>query len=165
MTSLFASFTGSIIATTAAGAIVGKTLGEKVDKKIGAAIGMGAGVIGGAVCGVAAKGIGNLIHEDDAIITARLFNGVLLNQFMDNMLTPEEQDRVIKLLDDDEKQLRQLQQNLRNSKMQEADIVEYLKPKIESVIKERSSIDIADEQKMGENLKSIILEGELAYGL
>lgn len=165
MTSLFASFTGSIVATTAAGAIVGKTLGEKVDKKIGAAIGMGAGVIGGAICGAAAKGIGNLIHEDDAIITARLFNGVLLNQFMDNILTPEEQDRVIKLLDDDEKQLRQLQQDLRKSKMQEADIIKYLKPKIESVIKERSSIGIAAEQEMGENVTSIILEGELVYGV
>ena len=126
---------------------------------------MGACVIGGAICGAAAKGIGNLIHEDDAIITARLFNGVLLNQFMDNILTPEEQDRVIKLLDDDEKQLRQLQQDLRKSKMQEADIIKYLKPKIESVIKERSSIGIAAEQEMGENVTSIILEGELVYGV
>ena len=94
-----------------------------------------------------------------------LFNGVLLNQFMDNILTPEEQDRVIKLLDDDEKQLRQLQQDLRKSKMQEADIIKYLKPKIESVIKERSSIGIAAEQEMGENVTSIILEGELVYGV
>ena len=165
MTSLFLSFTGSIAATTATGAVIGKTLGEKVDKKVGAAIGMGAGVIGGAVCGTAAKGICNLFHEDDAVITARLFNGVLLNQFMDNMLTSEEQDSVIKALDEDEKQLRQLQQDLRKSKMQEADIIKYLKPKIKSATKRRSDIGVAAKKEMEENIKSIVLKGELAYGL
>lgn len=153
------------MATTTTGAIIGKTIGEKVDKKVGAAIGMGAGVIGGAVSGTAAKGIGNLIHEDDAVIVARLFNGVLLNQFMDNMLTSEEQDAVIKALDDDEKQLRQLQQNLRKSETQESDIIKYLGPKIEIAIKGRSRIGNAAEQEMEQNIKSIILKGELAYGL
>lgn len=165
MTSLFASFTGSIVTTTAAGALIGKTLGEKVDKKVGAAIGMGAGLIGGAVCGTAAKGIGNLIHEDDAVITARLFNGILLNQFMDNMLTSEEQDAVIKALDDDEKQLRKLQQDLRKSDSQEADIIKYLEPKIKAAIDGRSSIGVDAENEMKESMKSIVLKGELAYGL
>lgn len=165
MTSLFASFTGSIVATTTAGALIGKTSGEKVDKKVGAAIGMGAGVIGGAICGTAAKGIGNLIHEDDAVITARLFNSVLLNQFMNNMLTSEEQDSVIKVLDDDEKRLHQLQQDLRKSETQEADIIKYLDPIIKAAIKERSTIGFAAEQEMEENIKSVVLKGELAYGL
>lgn len=165
MTSLFASFTGSIVTTTAAGALIGKTLGEKVDKKVGAVIGMGAGLIGGAVCGTAAKGIGNLIHEDDAVITARLFNGILLNQFMDNMLTSEEQDAVIKALDDDEKQLRKLQQDLRKSDSQEADVIKYLEPKIKAAIDGRSSIGVDAENEMKESMKSIVLKGELAYGL
>ena len=84
---------------------------------------------------------------------------------MDNMLTPEEQDSVIKALDDDEKQLRQLQQDLRKSETQEADIIKYLAPKIKAAIKGRSSIDLAAEQEMEENIKSIVLKGELAYGL
>lgn len=165
MTSLIASFTGSIVTTTAAGALIGKTLGEKIDKKVGAAIGMGAGLIGGAVCGTAAKGIGNLIYEDDAVITARLFNGILLNQFMDNMLTSEEQDAVIKALDGDEKQLRKLQQDLRKSDSQEADIIKYLEPKIKAAIDGRSSIGADAENEMKESMKSIVLKGELAYGL
>lgn len=165
MTSLFASFTGSIVTTTAAGALIGKTLGEKVDKKVGAAIGMGAGLIGGAVCGTAAKGIGNLIHEDDAVITARLFNGILLNQFMDNMLTSEEQDAVIKALDDDKKQLRKLQQDLRKSDSQEADVIKYLEPKIKAAIDGRSSIGVDAENEMKESMESIVLKGELAYDL
>ena len=81
------------------------------------------------------------------------------------MLTPEEQDSVIKALDDDEKQLRQLQQDLRKSETQEADIIKYLAPKIKAAIKGRSSIDLAAEQEMEENIKSIVLKGELAYGL
>ena len=126
---------------------------------------MGAGVIGGGICGTATKGIGNLIHEDDAVITARLFNSVLLNQFMNNMLTSEEQDSVIKVLDDDEKRLRQLQQDLRKSETQEADIIKYLDPIIKAAIKERSTIGLAAEQEMEENIKSVVLKGELAYGL
>lgn len=47
---------------------------------------------------------------------------------MNNMLTSEEQDSVIKVLDDDEKRLRQLQQDLRKSETQEADIIKYLDP-------------------------------------
>lgn len=165
MTSLLASFTGSIVGTTATGVVIGKKIGEKIDKKVGAAIGMGAGIIGGAICGATTKGIGNCIHEDDAIIVARLFNGVLLNQFMDYMLTSDEQDAVIKLLDDDEKQLRQLQQNLRKSKTQEADIIKYFELKIKAAIKGRSRIGTTAEQEMEENIKSIALKGELAYDL
>ena len=99
------------------------------------------------------------------MITARLFNSVLLNQFMNNMLTSEEQDSVIKVLDDDEKRLRQLQQDLRKSETQEADIIKYLDPIIKAAIKERSTIGLAAEQEMEENIKSVVLKGELAYGL
>ena len=165
MTSLLASFSGSIVASTAAGAVIGKTLGEKIDKKVGAAIGMGAGVVGGALCGTAVKGVGNLLHEDDAIITARLFNAVLFNQFMDNMLTSEEQDAIIKALDDDEKELRQLQQNIRKSNTQEKNIIKYLEPKIGVVIKKRDRIGVDEEAQMDESISSIIVKGELAYGL
>lgn len=165
MTSLFASFTGCITTTAGAGVVIGKTIGEKANKKVGAAIGMGAGVIGGAIYGTAAKSVGNFIHEDDAIVIARLFKGVQCIQFVDNMLTPEEQDAVDKLLNDDEKQLRQLQQNLRKSKTQEADIIKYLEPKIEAAIKGRSRIGSTAEQEMEQNIKSIVLKGELAYGL
>ena len=67
-----------------------------------------------------------------------MFNSVLLNQFMNNMLTSEEQDSVIKVLDDDEKRLRQLQQDLRKSETQEADIIKYLhmtKSEVNKIIK------------------------------
>ena len=101
MTSLSASFLCSIAGSTTAGAVLGKTIGEKVDKKVGSAVGLGVGLVCGALGGAGAKAIGNLLHEDDAIITARLFNAVLLNQFIDYMLTPEEQDQILSVLNDD----------------------------------------------------------------
>ena len=165
MTSLIASFGGSIAATAIAGSLIGKTVGEKVNKKAGAAIGMSAGMMGGAIFGTAAKGIGNLFIEDDAVIISRLFNSVLLNQFMDNMLTAEEQDKMIKMLDEDEKSLRKLQQDLRESKSQELDIKRYLEPKVESIIRERNSIGNYAEEEMNDNIGEIILKGELSYGL
>ena len=165
MTSLSASFLCSIAGTTAAGAVIGKTIGEKVDKKVGSAIGLGVGVVCGALGGAGAKALGNLLHEDDAIITARLFNAVLLNQFIDYMLTPEEQDQIISVLNDDEKKLRELQQSLLKSNHQEKDVVEYLGPSIRKVIRKRHVIGVKEEAEMGSSISNIVLEGELAYGV
>lgn len=165
MTSLAASFLCSIAATTSAGAVIRKTVGEKISKKVGSAIGLCAGLIGGALGGIAVKTIGNLLHEDDAIITARLFNAILLNQFIDHVLTADEQDQVIALLDNDEKMLRALQQDLLKSEHQEQDVIDYLKPKIQSIIKKRKIIGIDDEIEMGNSISTIVLEGELAYGV
>lgn len=165
ISSLAASFLCSIAATTSAGAVIGKTVDEKISKKVGSAIGLCAGLIGGALGGIAVKTIGNLLHEDDAIITARLFNAILLNQFIDHVLTADEQDQVIALLDNDEKMLRALQQDLLKSEHQEQDVIDYLKPKIQSIIKKRKIIGIDDEIEMGNSISTIVLEGELAYGV
>ena len=165
MTSLVTSFACSIFATTSAGAIIGKTAGGQINKKVGSVIGLCAGVVGGALGGTAVKTIGNLLHEDNAIITARLFNAVLLNQFIDYMFSSAEQDQVIALLDNDEKQLRELQQSLRKSEHQEQDVIEYLTPKINSVIKKRMKIEVSDECQMEDTINSIILKGELVYGM
>lgn len=165
MTALIGSFSGSIVATAATGALIGRKFGGAINKTAGAAIGMGAGLIGGAVCGTVAKSIGNMIHEDDAVITARLFNGVLFNQFMDHMLTSEEQDAVFKSLDDDKEGLRKLQMALIKSETQEADIIKYLEPKIMDAVKSRIHIDSATEQEMEDNMTSIVLEGELSYAV
>lgn len=165
MTSLAVSFMCSIAATTATGAALGKTIGEKINKKVGSAIGLVAGVVGGALGGTAVKAIGNLLHEDDAIITARLFNAVLLNQFIDYMLTPEEQDLIITMLNDEENKLRDLQQSLLKSDHQEQDIVDYLEPKIHKIIKKRHVIGADKEAEMSSSISSIVLEGELAYGM
>ena len=165
MTSLAASFGGAILATTATGSLVGKTIGEKINKKTGAAIGMTVGTIGGFVGAVVVKGVGNFIHEDDAVITARIFNSVMLNLFMDNMLLEEEQESVIELLNNDEKKLRELQQNLLKSSTQEEDIRDYLESKILIVMKNRGKIGEYEEQRLDESLMDLVMKGELSYGM
>jgi uncharacterized membrane protein required for colicin V production len=165
MTSLAASFTCSIMATALAGGVIGKKAGGKINKKVGQIIGFCAGLTGGAIGGTAVKTIGNLLHEDDAIITARLFNAVLLNQFFGYMLSSAEQDQVIALLDKDEKQLRNLQQSLYKSDHQEQDVIEYLTPRMNSIIKKRKKIEVSDELQMEDSINSIILKGELVYDM
>lgn len=165
MTSLLASFGGTAAASILTGSVIGKKFGEKINKKAGAAIGMGVGTIGGAVCGTVAKGISNLFHEDDAVITARLFNAVMFNLFMDNMLMVDEQEELIEMLNTDDKTLRKLQLNLRNSNTQEQDIRDYLVPKINLIIMNRDRIDMIEEEQLNEEVKSVLMKGELAYDM
>lgn len=165
MSSLMASFVGSIAASASAGAVLGGTLGDDVDERIGSAVGLVAGMAGGAVCGTAVKAIGNILHEDDAVITTRLFNAVLANQFFNYMLTQEEENQVIALLDDDGKELRKLQQKLLTSDSQERDVIDYLEPKIDMVVKKRHRISASDESELENLVNDMVLEGGLAYDM
>ena len=54
---------------------------------------------------------------------------------------------------------------MRKSDTQDADIIKYLEPKIKAAIDGRSSIGADAENEMKESMKSIVLKGELAYGL
>jgi uncharacterized protein YfkK (UPF0435 family) len=81
------------------------------------------------------------------------------------MLTPEEQDQIITILDEDEDKLRDLQQGLLKSDHQEQDVIDYLEPKIHKIIKKRHVICTADETEMGSSINNIVLEGGLAYGV
>lgn len=165
MTALGASFLGAIGGTAIAGSAIGKVAGGAINKKAGAAIGMVAGTLCGATCGAAAKGINNLLHEDDAIITARMFNAILLNQFIEYMVTEKEQDKIISLLNEDEKPLQELQRELLKSKSQGKDIIRYLEPKIKKIIGERGLVSAEDEERMEESISVLVEEGGLAYGV
>ncbi len=165
MTALGASFLGAIGGTAIAGSAIGKVAGGAINKKAGAAIGMVAGTLCGATCGAAAKEINNLLHEDDAIITARMFNAILLNQFIEYMVTEKEQDKIISLLNEDEKPLQELQRELLKSKSQEKDIIRYLEPKIKKIIGERGLVSAEDEERMEESISVLVEEGGLAYGV
>ena len=81
------------------------------------------------------------------------------------MLTPEEQNQIIAILDNDEKKLRELQQSLLKSAHQEQDVIDYLTPNIRKIIKERHIIGDNDEIEMGKSISEIVLKGELAYGV
>ena len=61
-------------------------------------------VMGGAA-GAITKAVGNLFKEDDAIITGRLFNAVLINCIIEELLTTDEQEKLVEMLDADKKGL------------------------------------------------------------
>lgn len=161
LTSLIASFLGSIGGTAAAGACIGEKLGSAINKKAGKALGLCAGMIAGAIAGAATKAIGNCFKEDDAIITGRLFNAVLINCIIEEMLTDDEQDELIKMLDEDSKGLKQLQASLLKSKTQEADIKDYLTPMFDKIKQKRAHIGSDEEQKMAECIEETITGGTL----
>lgn len=160
MTSLLLSFGGSITFSALGGSAIGKVTGGKVSENVGSGVGMVLGMVGGALFGAGGKAIWNVFYEDDAIITARLFNAVLINEFIDNMLSVEEQDTVILALGEKDKPLRDLQQRLLKSVSQEADVKEFLEPIIQSAISSRQTIGIEAERSIGDSLVEIIQEEE-----
>lgn len=160
MASLLLSFAGAIGGTALAGRVIGRTVGSIAGPK-GAAIGMGGGLVVGGIAGGATKAVGDMIHEDDSVITTRMFNAVLINVIMDYMLSEQEQSRLIEMLDADSKPLRKLQENILKTETQEKAIRQYLEPKAESIIAARKTISEEDEADLEENMTAIILDGEL----
>lgn len=165
MSSLALSFIGTIAGSAAAGAIIGENFGESLDKKVVSGVSMVVGAVVGAACGGTAKCVGDLVHEDDAVITTRMFNSILSNQIINYMLSEEEIDIVISLINEDEKELRNLQQNLLKSKFQEQDVIKYLEPKILKVIDNRKHITNKDEEKLEESIPGLVLEGGISYAM
>ena len=81
------------------------------------------------------------------------------------MLSEKEQDQLITLLNDDEKELKRLQQGLLKASSQGVQIENYLRPKFERVVKRRGIISGEEEHNLYENMNNIILNGGLAYGV
>ncbi len=153
MTSLVASMGGYFVGSAAAGLAVaeyGRRTGEKVDKKVGGAIGFVAGAVAGTGANAAVRALGNLFHEDDAIITTRLFNATFANICIDYMLSENEIGETMDKLDekDNRKGLRKLQGKLISSDTQHEDIESFLDPIIEDVISKRPKITAAIEHDM-----------------
>lgn len=162
---LSASFTGGITGPMLAGSFINKKgLNKNLTNPQTAIIGMASGVVGGAVLGTGAKKVLDIFKEDEHVVIIRLFNAVLMNLFIDNLLSDSEQDEVIELLNNDEKCIKKLNERLIKSNFQEKAILDYLEPKIKSVLDKRDVIKEIDEYKMTDSMKDI-LEGELAYGM
>lgn len=151
MTSMVSSFLGYAASSYGAGVALGKVAekyGEVVNGKTGKAIGFAAGLVGGAGGSMVVRGIGNLIKEDDAVITARLFNATLGIMCMDYLLSESEVDAVIQALDSKSKEIGKLQRSLIASPRQYREIEKFLTPIFENVIAKRETISTELEEKM-----------------
>ncbi|MCR5402846.1 MAG: hypothetical protein K6E91_03385 [Butyrivibrio sp.] len=149
MISSAASFLGSIAGTygggMAAGAI-GEKIGKKIDKRVGAVIGFIAGAGGGMLAGITVNKLAGLFREDDCIITARMFNAVIVNMSIDYFMSEEEMDKLVAELDNDSKKLGKFQIEIRNADHQYYDIQKYLEPYFDKVVEGRRRISEQDEE-------------------
>ena len=161
MTSMVASFLGAAAGSYGAGIAMGKVLeeaGEKVKGQVGGAVGFAAGIVGGTGANMIVRGIGNLFHEDDAIITTRLFNACLSNMCIDYMLSETEVDEVIKQLDDKGKAIGKLQRQLIASERQYYDVEQFLDPIFKNVVSKREKISNEIEARMLLAMDDVIAE-------
>ena len=162
MSSLAASFLASVGGTAAAGALIGEKISGKGKAKV---VGLVAGGACGLVAGVAVKTVGNLLHEDDAVITTRLFNAVLTNMIIDHMLSESEVDLLIKELDNKGKELADLQKALLSSKSQASDISDFLLPIVNDLTDNREKVDEKCSGKFMDSIAELLMNGDLAYGV
>lgn len=151
MTSMAASFAGYAASSYGAGIAFGKVsekVAEKYRGKVGGVVGFCAGMVGGTCGSMVVRGIGNLFREDDALITARLFNAVICNLCIDFLLSKDEVNAVIEQLDQKKKEIGKLQRKLIASKRQYRDIETFLTPIFEEVVSKRPKIDANLEAEM-----------------
>lgn len=144
MLSSVGSLLGNIASTYGVGVAAGKIgekLGKKVNKKLGAVIGFIAGTGGGMVAGFAIRKLSDVFKEDDCIITARLFNGVVVNLAIEYMLDERECDILVKELNKKSKEVTKFQTKILKSKHQYFDIKKYLEGYFEDVVAQREKID------------------------
>ena len=151
MLSAMASIVGTWAGTNGSGLVAGRIfekLGKKIDKKFGAVIGFAAAASGGIIFGYAVNKLTGLFKEDDCIITARLFNSVIVNMAVEYFMDDKEIDILIKELDDDSKKIGKFQIKLRNSKHQYYDTQKFLEPYFERAISNRKKITETDEKNI-----------------
>lgn len=150
MLSSFGSLLGGIASTYGAGVAAGKVgekIGKKVNKKVGAVIGFVAGAGGGMVAGFAVKKLSDMFKEDDCIITARMFNAVVVNMAIEYMLDEAECDELIKILDSNSKEISKMQIKILKSERQYFEIKQFLESYYETVVVKRKRSDSDLENK------------------
>lgn len=150
MLSMTASVLGSVAGTYGAGmaaGAAGEKLGKKVNKRLGSLIGFAAGAGGGMLAGTAMNRLTGLFREDDCVITARLFNAVVVNLSIEYMLDEDEVDQLIEMLDNMDKDIRKLQVSLRVSPHPYHEAQKFLEPLLDEVVGNRTVITDEMEKK------------------
>lgn len=144
LTSGLAAFAGGT-----AGAVLGAKVGSKAPGGVPQkAIGFAGGAIGGFALGFVVKGVGSLIKEDDRLVYSRMMNSIICTMSIDYVLSEDEVKKLINMLDEDEKLLKKLMQNLIKSDKQYNLIETTMKPYFEKIVKMRDKIGNHEEQEM-----------------
>jgi len=148
------SLAGAFGSSLGAGKVAAKFLkGKPVAAKI---VGTGAAVIGGFIGGSVIKLLLNLFKEDDIIIYTRMFNSVVTTMCMDYVLSEEELNTLISMLDKNSKEMQKVIKNLNKSEHQYYDIEKYLTPFFEEIVKKRPTISGVNQEEMLASMNEIL---------
>lgn len=146
MTTLVSSILGAAAGTLAAGAAtaeVTKRIGKKIHPTFGSAIGYTVGMVTGTGAAYGVKTVSGTLREDDAVIMSRLFNGVMINTFIDNMLSEEEIDAFFRQIQENKdcsKEMKKTLSNLYGSDHQYQDLEQLCNHILDPILKEREVI-------------------------
>lgn len=132
---------GGTLGTSLVVAKVGAETGTIIAPGVGTAIGIAGGLVGGLLGGAAIKAAGDAIREDDSVVIARLFNGVVINMIYEYMLSESEINVVIEKFDSlKPKDFKKLFKSVVSFKKQEKIIEDYIRHFYEEVIRSRPKI-------------------------
>ena len=157
LTSILVGGTSTLLAGAAISKIGEKT-GKQLNNKLGGVVGAVAGMAGGIGGSIAVKTLSNLLHEDDAVITTRMFNACLYSLCVEYMLSEKELEELIKNLSGKSNEITKLQQKIMSTQKQYRCIEDFLKPEFEKVVKKREKISCLDEERMLECIDDLIME-------
>ena len=160
MTSLIASILGTAGGSLATGTILSKYAKDLAKTTPGKILAAAGGMVVGMGAGAGASKVGNIIREDDAIISMRLFQACFINLCCDYLLNESEFNELNNLLDSKEykKELQKFQSKLLMMENQYHEIEEFLTPLFKEVVSKRERIDHEIEEKFIEEMSNKIIE-------
>ena len=122
---------------------------------------MTTGAVIGSTASLIVHNFCHLFREDDAVIIGRMFTAFLINSAMDYMLSQDEQERLVKMLKEDQRGLSRLQKKIMKSRTQSRLIKKYLSKKIEIITKGRKKLNKENEAMIYSQTNAFIHEGEV----
>lgn len=150
-----------IVTGTLTGSVVGTTIGTVANPIAGGIAGMTTGAVIGSTASLIVHNFCHLFREDDAVIIGRMFTAFLINSAMDYMLSQDEQERLVKMLKEDQRGLSRLQKKIMKSRTQSRLIKKYLSKKIEIITKGRKKLNKENEAMIYSQTNAFIHEGEV----
>ena len=155
------------LAASMGGAAVGAAGGAYIGNRIGrfaGPLGFVGGTVGGAIVGGTTHQLLSLFREDDVIILGRMLNSYIAIEMIDNMLNEDEQNKLVDILNNNEKGIKRLIERLNQSKDQVRTIHDFMVPLIKQATSDREKIYIESEGIVRDGL-SDFYGGNLGYEL
>lgn len=132
---------GGTVAASLGAAKIGATTGTAISPGVGTAIGIGGGLATGLIGGTVIKAMGDRVREDDSVILARMFNGIVVNLVFEYMLQESELDELVEKFNAIKpKEFKKLFKDLIAEEQQATKIDSFIRHYFEAIIRKRPTI-------------------------